>query len=97
MAKKPLSIGALWHGNRDLFWGCLSVRRREGSFVAAMVRSISIVPLLGVFLLLFGSGPVRADEKAPKEKNVLIIGRSSLRPPLAQHWWEPCSRATRRR
>ena len=47
-------------------------------------RSISIVPLLGVFLLLFGSGPVRADEKAPKEKNVLIIGRSSLMPPLAQ-------------
>jgi hypothetical protein len=41
--------------------------------------------LLGVFLLLFGSGQVRADEKVPKEKNVIIIGRSSLRPPLAQH------------
>lgn len=39
---------------------------------------ISIASLLGVFLLWFGSGPVRADEKAPKEKNVLIIGRSSL-------------------
>lgn len=37
-----------------------------------------IIPLLGVFLLLFGSGPVRADEKTPKEKNLLIIGRSSL-------------------
>jgi hypothetical protein len=44
-----------------------------------------LVLLLGVFLLWFGSGSVRADEKAPKEKNVIIIGRSSLRPPLAQH------------
>ena len=49
-----------------------------------MLRSIHIVPLLGVFLLWFGAGPVGADEKA-KEKNVIIIGRSSLRPPLAQH------------
>jgi hypothetical protein len=38
---------------------------------------IRIVSLLGVFLI-FGFGPVRADEKTPKEKNVLIIGRSSL-------------------
>jgi hypothetical protein len=50
-----------------------------------MVRSISIVALLGVFLFLFGSEPVRSDEKTPVAKNVIIIGRSSLRPPLAQH------------
>src|SRR5688572_30285978 len=44
----------------------------------AMVRPISIVSLLSVFLLLLGSGPVRGEERAAKEKNVLIIGRSSL-------------------
>jgi hypothetical protein len=47
-----------------------------------MIRSISIVPLFGVFLLLFGFGPIKADEKDSKEKNVLIIGASSLRSPL---------------
>src|SRR5688572_25910779 len=51
----------------------------------AAVRSVRIIPLLGVFLLLFGSAPIRADEKAPEKKNLIIIGRSSLRPPLAQH------------
>jgi hypothetical protein len=43
-----------------------------------MVRSIRIVPLLGVLLIVFGSGTVRAEEKGPEGKNVLIIGRSSL-------------------
>src|SRR5688572_28816206 len=55
----------------------------------AMVRSISIVSLLGVsllgvFLLLFGSEVARADEKAPKKENVLVIGRSSLMSPPRQ-------------
>ena len=49
-----------------------------------MVQSIRSVPLLGVFLLLFGSGPVRADEKSPREKHVLIIGASSLMSPPRQ-------------
>ena len=43
-----------------------------------MVWFIRIVGLLGVFVLLFGPGAVGADEKAAEEKNVLIIGRSSL-------------------
>jgi|GEM_PF-6233031 len=43
-----------------------------------MVRPISIVLLLSVFLLPTGSEQVRADEKTPKEKNVLIIGASSM-------------------
>src|SRR5687767_16041322 len=50
-----------------------------------MIRSISIVLLLGAFLLSFPAGPLSADEKTPREKNLIIIGRSSLRPPLAQH------------
>src|SRR5687767_15443815 len=50
-----------------------------------MIRSISIVLLLGAFLLSFPAGPLSADEKTAPEKNLIIIGRSSLRPPLAQH------------
>src|SRR5687768_14026327 len=38
-----------------------------------------VVPLLGVFVLLFGSGPVKADENT---KNLLVIGRSSLASPI---------------
>ena len=48
-----------------------------------MVRPYFIVPLL--LLLWPGTESVRADEKSPRTKNVIIIGRSSLRPPLAQH------------
>jgi hypothetical protein len=50
----------------------------------AMVRSISIVPLVVASLPLFGLGPVRSDENGPKEKNLLIIGASSLIAPLGQ-------------
>src|SRR5215208_2474984 len=49
-----------------------------------MVRSIRIVPLLGVFLLLLGPGPLAAAEKTPERKNLLIIGASSLIAPLGQ-------------
>jgi hypothetical protein len=42
-----------------------------------MVRSFRIVAWLGLLFFLLGPGPVRAEEAA-KEKNVLIIGRSSL-------------------
>jgi hypothetical protein len=44
----------------------------------------SLVPLLGVFLILCGVGPIKADEKTHEEKNVLIIGRSSLMSPPRQ-------------
>jgi hypothetical protein len=49
-----------------------------------MARTIGTVSLLGVFLLLIGSGLVRAGEQAPREKNVLIIGASSLMSPPRQ-------------
>src|SRR5215208_6956922 len=49
-----------------------------------MVRSIRIVPLLGVFLLLLGPGPLGAAEKTTERKNLLIIGASSLISPLGQ-------------
>jgi hypothetical protein len=47
-----------------------------------MIRSISFVSLLAAFLLSFGPGT--AGEKTPKEKNVLIIGASSLMSPPRQ-------------
>jgi hypothetical protein len=50
-----------------------------------IVRLLGAVPLwIGVLPLLIGSGPVRADENKPAEKNVLIIGRSSQAPPLRE-------------
>ena len=49
-----------------------------------MMRAISLIPLFSVLLFLFGFGPVRADEKAPEKKTVLIIGRSSLMSPPRQ-------------
>lgn len=47
-----------------------------------MIRFLSIVPLMGLFLFIFGCEPIKADDKNPREKNVLIIGASSLRSPL---------------
>src|SRR5687767_12207687 len=56
--------------------GCNPHLPRYGSL--SLGWCISLVPLLGVFLFLFGSGPVRANETVSKEENLLIIGRSSL-------------------
>ena len=47
-----------------------------------MIRPLSIVPLLGALLPLVCFESIKADEKDSKEKNVLIIGRSSLASPL---------------
>src|SRR5688572_738567 len=43
-----------------------------------MLRSIRIVPLLGIFLLSSGSQSLPAANNPPEKQNVLIIGRSSL-------------------